>query len=94
MSQSMMLISADLSHPGQDYTKLYEAIDSLPGALRYQQSSWIVRWSGTSLELRDLLRTYVSENDKIMVARIANVAFYDSDLLWKLSANGYPIYAA
>lgn len=91
---SMFLITADLRQPGQNYALLYAAIAKLPGAFRYQQSSWFVFADTTAIDLRNYLRSYVDHNDKLMVALVSQAAYVDSELFSKMAENGYPVIAA
>lgn len=90
----MCLVTVDLRAPGRDYRALYRELHALPGAVRYQQSSWIVRWTGHSATLRDFLRGFIDCNDKLMVVRIADAAWLDNELSARLEANSYPVIAA
>lgn len=90
----MFLITLDLRAPGQDYDTLYQAIATLPGAIRYQQSSWIACFAGSSIDLRNWLGAFIDANDQLLVARIADAAYFDRDLLAVMAANGYPVIAA
>ena len=94
MSLSMFLITADLCRPGQDYDALYDVIAKLPGAFRYQQSSWFVYAEGPAIELRNYLRHYIDRNDKLMVALVSQAAYVDSELFAKMAEHGYPVIAA
>lgn len=94
MNPSMHLVTFDLRSPGQAYGELHEVLRHLPGAVRYQQSSWILRWAGSTISLREYLRTFIDANDSLMVVHIASAAWLDSDLLIQLAANGYEVEAA
>lgn len=94
MTFSMFLITADLRTPGQNYDALYDAIACLPGAFRYQQSSWFAYFDGDVVGLRNHLGNFVDSNDSIMVARIVNAAWFDTNLMDHMIANGYPVIAA
>ena len=89
----IFIVTCDLRSPGQDYQELYDAISQLSGALKFQQSSWIVRWLGDSIELRNWLWQFVDPNDQLMIAQIGHAAWFDSDLTTRMTANGYPTIA-
>ncbi|MEE4152971.1 MAG: hypothetical protein V2I27_02310 [Erythrobacter sp.] len=91
MMSSIFLITVDLRVPGQNYERLYEAIRSLPRAFRYQQSSWFAQFSGTTLQLRNYLGAFIDLSDKLLVARVAEAAYFDSDLLVEMADHGFPV---
>jgi CRISPR-associated endonuclease Cas2 len=66
----LFFVTYDLDKPGQDYTDLWNELDSL-GAQRVQESVWVVRYSGKTVELRDLLKNYIDSNDRLLVVRSA-----------------------
>ncbi|MEC9067787.1 hypothetical protein [Pelagerythrobacter marinus] len=88
------IVTCDLRLPGQSYDALYDALLLLPGATKFQQSCWFVRWPGSAVELRNWLRQYIDPNDRLMVARTDSAAWIDPDLLARMAANGYPTVAA
>lgn len=90
----MILITYDLRHPGQNYDALTEAILCLPGAFRYQQSSWFAYYGGDVRELRNYLAGFIDAIDTIMVVRVADAAWFDRELMQNMTANGYPVIAA
>ena len=94
MQPTLLIITADLRRPGQNYDMLYDAIAALPGAFRYQQSSWFAYATGSSVELRNYLGRFIDSNDKLMVARVSDAAYFDTELLSKMAENGYPVIAA
>jgi len=94
MTPSMFLITVDLRGPGQNYDALYDAISCLPGAFRYQQSSWFAYFVGDAMQLRNRLRGFIDCGDSLMVARVSDAAWFDTDLMTKMAVNGYPVIAA
>lgn len=90
----MFIITVDLRDAGQNYEALYEAIACLPGAFRYQQSSWFVYFAGDVLQLRNYLGAFMDSNDALMVARVSDAAWFDTHLMSNMTANGYPVIAA
>lgn len=60
------LVSYDLIAPGRDYRPLIAAIQSL-GGVRVLQSQWVIRVSNTAAQVRDYLRTFMDDNDRILV---------------------------
>lgn len=66
------IVVYDLTRPGQNYTSLLAAIRRLPGALHFQQSGWLVKFGGTAFALRDMLRNFTDNNDKLLVAEMTD----------------------
>jgi hypothetical protein len=88
------LVTFDLNRPHQNYEQLNEQLRTLPSAVRYQQSSWIVRWPGTALQLRLFLQNFIDPDDKLMVVKISSAAWLDYKTTTAMIANGYPVIAA
>jgi|SRR5690606_29626977 len=91
---SACLVTFDLIRPHQNYELINDQLRALPGAVRYQQSSWIVRWPGTALQLRLFLQNFMDADDKLMVVRFSSAAWVDFDTTAAMVANGYPVIAA
>ena len=64
------LITYDLLDPGQDYSELYEAIQSFGDARHGMQNVWFLESESSATEIRDDLKLHVDENDKIFVCAI------------------------
>lgn len=65
---AVQLITYDLRKPGQDYTRLFAAIEALGTWWHCLESVWLVRTSMTSTQVRDALRPCLDANDSLMVA--------------------------
>lgn len=63
------LISYDLNAPGKNYTELYEAIKRLGGWWHHLDSTWIVTHPGSAEVIRDALKPYLDNNDKLLVVK-------------------------
>lgn len=62
------LITYDLKKPGQDYSKLYDAIKSLGEWIHPLTSTWIVSTSLTSAQaVYDRIRPYIDDSDRLLV---------------------------
>lgn len=60
------LVSYDLLSPGRDYNALTSALKAL-GASRVLLSQWVLKGNYTALQLRDHLRQYIDQNDRLLV---------------------------
>ena len=64
------IISYDLRQPDRDYETLWKALSEI-GARRVLQSVWAVKSNGkTPAKLRDQLKRYIDENDRLLVAEV------------------------
>lgn len=66
---SSFLISYDLISD-KDYSKLYEAIRNYGSFAHVLESVWIIKSSNSSKYIRDNLRSYIDNNDKLFVAKL------------------------
>lgn len=66
---SSFLISYDLISD-KDYSKLYEAIRNYGSFAHVLESVWIIKSSNSSKDIRDNLRSYIDNNDKLFVAKL------------------------
>ena len=67
---SSFLISYDLISD-KDYSKLYEAIRNYGSFAHVLESVWIIKSSNSSKDIRDNLRSYIDNNDKLFVAKLS-----------------------
>jgi len=65
------LISYDLRRPGQDYPELFAAIKSIGTWCHPLESTWIVRTTLSSADVRTRLSNHVDANDKVLVTALA-----------------------
>ena len=64
------IISYDLRQPGRNYDALWEELSKI-GGKRVLQSVWAVKRNGkTPAMLRDQLKRYIDENDRLLVAEV------------------------
>ena len=63
------LVCYDLITQGQDYSPLINRLEDL-GAIRLLYTVWLVSSSLTALDIRDELVTFMSGEDKLLVAEV------------------------
>lgn len=66
MSQ-VLIVSYDLSNPGQNYERLIKLIKSYPSWARLGGSAYLIYTDVTPVEVRDHLVTVLDSNDKLFV---------------------------
>jgi hypothetical protein len=65
------LITYDLNKPGQDYSKLFEAMKGLGAWGHHLDSTWIVKTNLSATQIRDRLNPPVIDpNDGLLVVRL------------------------
>jgi hypothetical protein len=62
-----LLITYDLSKPGQAYTKLIDHLKSYGTWWHHLESTWLVRTTEEPTEARNRLKPFLDENDKVLV---------------------------
>jgi hypothetical protein len=63
-----LLIGYDLKSPGKDYAPLHEAIKAQGSAWwHHLDSTWLVKTTRTSAEVRTSLREHLDRNDELLV---------------------------
>jgi hypothetical protein len=68
------MIGYDLNSPGQDYSKLFDAIKQLGLWWHCLDSTWIVKTDKTCVEIRDTLKQHIDKNDELLVATLSGEA--------------------
>ena len=68
MSLKLYLISCELQDPG-DYRSLKERLRTL-GATEVMTSQWAVRTAHTAADLKEMLRAFMADRDRITVAEV------------------------
>lgn len=67
----LYIISYDLNNPGQDYTKLFQKIESLGEALRIQKSVWLLKANSTSADkIATALHEDMDNSDLLFVSEL------------------------
>lgn len=67
---TVYLISYELSNPSQDYSKLFEAINSLGSCMQSLNSTWLVDSALTGKEIFDVLKPLFDEQDQLLVIEV------------------------
>lgn len=67
MEEHCYIISCDLVTPERDYENLYEVLKSFPYWGRLTDSTWAIVTSKTHIEIRDLLKSHIDTNDRLIV---------------------------
>ena len=73
------IISYDLIS-NKDYDSLYKAIRNYGSYAHVLESVWIVKSSSSSTDIRDNLKSYIDNDDKIFVAKLSGQSAW-----WNLS---------
>jgi len=73
------LISYDLAEPGRDYAALEKAIQKYGAYCHLQKSVWLIVSEADAAAIRDNLRQYLDENDKIFVAKTSAPAAWSNN---------------
>jgi hypothetical protein len=64
------LITYDLITPGKDYEKLWAAIKSYSSWCKVTESCYIISSSSTCTQIRDYLKQFIDNNDRLFVANL------------------------
>lgn len=74
---AVYIIGYDLRKAGQNYSGLHEQIKSYGTWQHTLDSTWIIRTSKTSAQIRDHLINYIDANDSLVVFELTgNGAWY------------------
>lgn len=68
------LIAYDLNTPGQNYEDLIAAIKGLGAWWHHLDSTWLVRTSKTTTEVRDELKKHIDSGDELLVVDVTGDA--------------------
>ncbi len=68
----ILLISYDLSDPGQDYSGLYEEIKKAGTWWHHLDSTWVISTKASPDEWQERLRRHIDENDSLLVIEVTN----------------------
>jgi hypothetical protein len=70
-----LLVGYDLNKTGKDYSGLIAKIKGeVDNWWHCLDSTWIVKTSLTTVELRDRLKPYIDSNDELLVAKLSGSA--------------------
>jgi len=68
-----LMIVYDLSRPGQDYSKLHEAIKNVgTNWWHHLDSTWLVKASKSAKQVRDELKASMDDGDKLLVIDVTS----------------------
>ncbi len=69
------MIGYDLNKSGKDYSGLINQIKKISGIWwHHLDSTWIIKSTKSTIEIRDLLSPYIDEDDELLVAGLTSVA--------------------
>jgi hypothetical protein len=68
------MIGCKLTSPGRDYRELFDAVDKLGIAFHCLNATWVVNTDKTAAEIRDELRSFIDQNDDLLVAELTGRA--------------------
>ena len=71
---STKLIAYDLNGPGQNYNDLITAIKALGAWWHHLDSTWLVKSTLSTSQIRDRLKPYLDNNDEILVVNVTEDA--------------------
>jgi CRISPR-associated endonuclease Cas2 len=82
------VVSYDLDKPGQNYPAIINRLEQL-GAKRIQYSQWMLKNAATAAALRDDLRQYIDQNDRLLVVDVTNapMAWHNLEVQIKTAFN-------
>ena len=67
-----LVVSYDLYQPGQDYSAIEDAIESLGNAIKIHQSVYFVRSSKNAMDARKAIHAKMDSNDTLIVIDATN----------------------
>jgi hypothetical protein len=74
------IITYDLDSPGQDYSKLIDAIKSYSDWAKISESCWVISSADSCVTIRDNLKNYIDTNDKLFVATLNGEAAWSGSI--------------
>lgn len=74
------IVSYDLCAPRRDYNALYTAIKSYRYWAKITESTWAILSDKTVVEIRDFLKGYIDDNDRLIVVRSGKIAAWSNAL--------------
>lgn len=69
MEQHCYIVSYDLCQPTRDYESLYSILKSFPQWGKLTESTWAVITGYTAAAIRDKIRPYIDDNDRLIVIK-------------------------
>jgi len=74
MEEHCYIVSYDLIKPNRNYDDLYKALKEFHFWGRLTESTWAIVSSKNHIEIRDTLKKYIDENDRLIVIRSGQAA--------------------
>ncbi|MEK4030711.1 CRISPR-associated protein Cas2 [Pseudobacillus sp. FSL P4-0506] len=71
---SAKIITYDLDSPGQNYQLLIAEIKRYPNCVKITESCWVINNDQSCVDVRDNLKRFIDENDRLLVARLSGEA--------------------
>lgn len=69
------MIGYDLNKSDKDYEGLIKKIKEISGTWwHHLDSTWIIKTDKSAVEIRDLLKPYIDDNDELLVAHLGGEA--------------------
>ncbi|WP_228449955.1 hypothetical protein [Streptomyces alkaliterrae] len=68
------MVGYDLNRPGQDYSRLIEAIEAYGTWWHSLDSTWIIKTPKSVTQVRDELRRHIDSSDELFVAELTGHA--------------------
>ena len=72
------IVLYDLCKPGQNYERLYMQLRNYERWGRLTESAWAIVTSKNYIQLRDELKMYIDENDRLLVVRSGQEAAWNN----------------
>ena len=74
------IVSYDLIAPNKDYSSLISAIKDYGTFAKILESCWIIKSSTSSVDIRNNLKSYMDNNDRLFVAKLSSEAAWSNSL--------------
>lgn len=74
MEEHCYIVCYDLCAPGRNYDSLYSALKQYAHWGKLTESAWAIVTSETYVQVRDNLKQYIDDNDRLIVIRAGKEA--------------------
>lgn len=79
-----LMVGYDLNKPGQNYEDLIAFLKDSPAYWHHLDSTWLVRTTLSTSEMRDKLKHFLDKNDEMLVINVTG----DAWATWGISKSG------
>jgi hypothetical protein len=79
-----LMVGYDLNKPGQDYEDLIGFLKDCPAYWHHLDSTWLVRTTLSTSEMRDKLKQFLDKSDELLVINVTG----DAWATWGISQSG------